>query len=184
VLFKNLVARLAPEGELLVQKRKERAMRKAVLLSGALVVSCGGGGGSGPTASTATAVLSLTASPNPVVGDLCGSHCGNLAGEREALTTLTIRESAGVGANVAGGTQELRNAATGAVVAQSTFSPSDFVRDSGSTRIPAGGQFSYRAGVHYPAPHEGIALTFTFTIVARDDNGHDVTVTLAVPTTG
>ena len=153
------------------------------LLAGALV-SCGGGGGTGPSGPTPTAVLSLTASPNPVFGDLCGSHCGNLAGEREALTELTVRESAGVGATLTGGTQELRNSATGAVVAQSTFLPSDFVRDSGSTRIPAGGPFVYRAGVHYPAQHAGAALTFTFTLQARDDNGHDVTVTLAVPTTG
>lgn len=77
----------------------------------------GCGGGSGPVTPSATAVLILSANPNPVVGDLCGSHCGNLPGEREALTQLTIRESAGVGANVTGGSQELRNNATGAVIA-------------------------------------------------------------------
>src|SRR5262249_23208838 len=92
------------------------------LLAGTFA-SGGGGSSSGPAAPTATAVLTMTALPNPVVGDLCGSHCGDLAGEREALTTLTIREGAGVGADVTGGTQELRNTATGAVVAQSTFAP-------------------------------------------------------------
>jgi hypothetical protein len=81
-------------------------------------------------------MLTLRASPDPVVGDLCGSHCGDLAGEREALTELTIRETAGVGANLTGGSQELRNAATGAVVATSTFSASDFIRDAGTTRGP------------------------------------------------
>lgn len=155
----------------------------AGLASGALA-ACGGGASSGPSGPTPTAALTLSASPNPVVGDLCGSHCGNLAGEREALTELTIRETAGVGATLTGGTQELRNAATGAVVAQSTFAPSDFVRDAGSTRIPASGAFVYRAGVHYPAQHAGAALSFTFTLRARDDNGHEVSVTLAVPTTG
>ena len=166
-------------------------MKKAALTQGAVsllagaLVSCGGSGSSaGPQSPTATALLTLTASPNPVVGDLCGNHCGNLAGEREALTVLSVRESAGVGATLTGGTQELRNSATGAVVAQSSFAPSDFVRDSGTTRIPAGGPFVYHAGVHYPAQHAGAALTFTFTLQARDDNGHDVTVTLAVPTTG
>jgi hypothetical protein len=161
-----------------------RAIGAASLLTAALV-SCGGGGaGSGPTAPLPSAVLTLSASPNPVVGDLCGSHCGSLVGEREALVELTIRETAGVGANVSGGSQELRNTATGAVVAGFTLVPSDFIRDFGTTRIPAGGQLVYRAGVHYPAPHAGLALTFTFAIVARDDNGHDVSVTLAVPTTG
>ena len=147
------------------------------------MASCGGGG-QGPAAPQATAVLVLTASPNPVVGDLCGSHCGNLVGEREALTQLTVRETAGVPANVTGGTQELRNTATREVIAMSSFTPDDFLRDSGSTRIPAGGQFVYRAGVHYPAAHAGVSATFTFTLEVRDVNGHVQTVTLAVPTTG
>jgi len=167
---------------------KRPAARLRVILAASLAaaafVSCGGGGGSGPAGPAASASLTLTAVPNPIVGALCGSHCGNLDGEREALTELTIHEAAGVGASVTGGAQELRDNATGALVAQSNFVPSDFIRDSGTTRIPAGGQLVYRAGMHYPAPHAGAALTYTLTIQARDDNGHDVTVTLAIPTTG
>jgi hypothetical protein len=60
-------------------------------------------------------VLTLEAT-SPVVDDLCGSHCGNLAGEREALTAFTLRETAGVGVGLTGGAQELKNAATGALV--------------------------------------------------------------------
>lgn len=160
-----------------------RRFRMAAMAAvAALCAACGGSGG--PATPSATAALTLSASPNPVVGDLCGSHCGSLPGEREALTRLTIRESAGVAANLTGGRQELRNAATGAVIAMSTFAPSDFIRDAGTTRIPAGGQFVYHAGVHYPAVHSGVAATFSFTFQATDDNGHAVSVTLAVPTTG
>jgi hypothetical protein len=162
---------------------RNTALAAASFAAGAFV-SCDGGDSPGPSAPTATAVLTLSASPNPVAGGLCGSHCGNLEGEREALTELTIRETAGVGANVTGGSQELRNTATGAVIASSTLAASDFVRDTGTSRIPASGQLVYRAGVHYPAPHAGAPAAFTFTIQARDDNGHEVTVTLAVPTTG
>jgi hypothetical protein len=159
--------------------------RTAVLvLLAASVASCGGGGASSPAAPSRSAVLTLEASPNPVVGGLCGSHCGDLAGEREALTSLTIRETAGVGVNLTGGSQELKNAATSAVVAASSFAPADFVRDSGTTRIAPGGQLVFHTGVHYPAAHAGAALSFSFTILARDDDGHDVSVTLAVPTTG
>jgi hypothetical protein len=163
---------------------KNPAARVASIAMVAMIAGCGGGGGQGPTAAQPTAVLTLAASPNPVVGDLCGSHCGNLVGEREALTQLTLRETAGVAANVTGGTQELRNTATREVIAMSTYTPDDFIRDAGTTRIPGGGQLVYHAGVHYPAAHAGVAATFTFTLEVRDVNGHVQTVTLAVPTTG
>jgi hypothetical protein len=157
-------------------------MTRSRTLAAALVLAgCGGSSTNGPGP---TAALTVTASPNPVVGGLCGSHCGNLEGEREALTDLTIRETAGVGVNLTGGSQELRNNATGAMIAASMYVASDFVRDVGTTRIPASGQLVYHAGVHYPAPHAGVAATFTFTIQGMDDNGHAVSVTLAVPTTG
>ena len=154
------------------------------MLAAALVSARGIGCGSSTNGPLSTAVLTLAASPNPVVGDLCGSHCGNLEGEREALSDLTIRETAGVGVNLTGGSQELRNNATGVVIASSMFTPADFVRDTGTTRIPASGALVYHAAVHYPAIHRAVAATFTFTIQAIDDNGHAVTVTLAVPTTG
>jgi VCBS repeat-containing protein len=128
--------------------------------------------------------LTVSASPSPIAGDLCGSHCGTLPGEREALTALTIREAAGVGVNLTGGSQELRDNGTGAVIAMSTFVPSDFVRDAGTARVAASGQLVYHAGAHYPAAHAGAAATFTFVIQGTDDNGHAVTVTLTVPTTG
>jgi hypothetical protein len=129
-------------------------------------------------------VLTIAASPSPIVGDLCGSHCGNLPGEREALTTLTLRETAGVGVNLTGGSQELRDTGTGTVIATSTFVPSDFVRDAGTSRVAPSGQLVYHAGVHYPAAHAGVAAAFTFVIQGTDDNGHAVSVTLTVPTTG
>ena len=149
-----------------------------------LTAGCGGGSDSNPTTPGPTAVLTVSANPSPVVGDLCGSHCGDLAGEREALTDLTLRETAGVGVNLTGGSQELRNNATGAVIAMSTFAPSDFVRDTGTTRVAASGQLVYHAAVHYPAAYAGVAATFTFVIQGTDDNGHAVSVTLMVPTTG
>lgn len=145
---------------------------------------CGGGSGSSPAGPRPTAVLTVSASPSPIAGDLCGSHCGTLPGEREALTALTIRETAGVGVNLTGGSQELRDNGTGAVIAMSTFVPSDFVRDAGTARVAASGQLVYHAGAHYPAAHAGAAATFTFVIQGTDDNGHAVTVTLTVPTTG
>ena len=147
-----------------MRKRKAASWARGVALAAVTITTaCGGGGGPNPTTPRPTAVLVLSASPSPVVGDLCGSHCGDLAGEREALTSLTIRETAGVAVNVTGGTQELRNNATGAVIAMSMLTPSDFVRDPGMARI---------------------AASFTFVIQAVDDNGHAVSVTLAVPTTG
>jgi len=152
------------------------------ILAAALVLAgCGGSVTNGPAP---TAVLTLTASPNPVVGGLCGSDCGNLEGERQALTDLTIRETAGVGVHLTGGSQVLRDNATGAVMNMSGFIPSIFIRDAGTARIPASGQLVFPTGIHYPAVHAGATATFTFTIEAIDDNGHAVSVTLAVPTTG
>jgi VCBS repeat-containing protein len=65
----------------------------------------------------------------------------------------------------------------------SGFLPSDFVRDTGTSRIAASGQLVYHAALHYPAAHAGVAATFTFVIQGTDDNGHAVSVTLMVPTT-
>jgi hypothetical protein len=159
--------------------------RSVLVLAVALMApACGGEGGGSPTGPRPTAVLTVVASPNPVVGGLCGAHCGNLPGEREALTDLTIRETAGVGVNLTGGSQELRNTATGAVIAMMAFQPSDFVRDIGTSRVAPSGQLVYHAAVHYPAAHAGVAATFTFVIQGTDDNGHAVSVTLVVPTTG
>lgn len=80
---------------------------------------------------------------------------------RMAYSALFLVSHTGVGVNVTGGT-----------------------RDTGTTRIAASGQLVYRAGVHYPAAHAGAAATFSFVIQGTDDNGHTVSVTLAVPTTG
>jgi hypothetical protein len=161
-----------------------KAVAPAVLMFA--VAGCGGSAApGGPTPAGPTAVVTMTANPNPVAGGLCGANCGNLAGEREALTVLTFRETAGVGATViSGGSQELRNGATGAIIARTTLDPADFVRDGGTARLPASGQLVFRAGVHYPAPHAGVAATFNFAVRMMDDNGHTLTVTLSVPTTG
>src|SRR5262245_42557697 len=95
-----------------------KTLARTVGTASAVVLMTGCGAGGSPTAAPGpAAVLTLAASPNPVVGGLCGSHCGNLPGEREALTDLTIRETAGVGVSLTGGSQELRNSATGAVIA-------------------------------------------------------------------
>jgi hypothetical protein len=158
--------------------------RVLVLAAALMAPACGGEGGGLPTTPRPTAVLTVVASPNPVVGGLCGAHCGNLPGEREALTDLTIRETAGVGVNLTGGSQELRNTSTGAVIAMMTLVASDFVRDTGTSRVAASGQLVYHAAVHYPAAHAGVPAAFTFVIQGTDDNGHAVSVTLIVPTTG
>jgi hypothetical protein len=162
----------------------DRSILASVLVLAAALMAPACGGEGGPTGPRPTAVLTLVASPNPIVGGLCGAHCVVAPpDEREALTDLTIRETAGVGVSLTGGSQELRNNATGAVIQMSGFLPSDFVRDTGTSRIAASGQLVYHAALHYPAAHAGVAATFTFVIQGTDDNGHAVSVTLMVPTT-
>lgn len=155
---------------------------RAALLLGVVVASaCGGGSPSGPTGGPTQAVITLTASPNPIVGAPCGG-CGAGSLDREAVTGLTIRETAGVGGTVVGIAMSLRDAGTDAVIASGEFDTAAVAALAGSSRVPAGGALVVPSvGVHYPRNRGGRSGTLTFTVRMTDDRGNEVSQELAVP---
>jgi hypothetical protein len=156
---------------------------RALVLSLALLASAcgGGGGGGGPTAPPATAVLTLSANPNPALGGPC-THCGSLGGQREVTTSVTVRESAGVAASAIEIGMTLR-LASGEVLAQGTFNAAAIAQQAGSGRIPASGQLVIPIGVHYPENRNGLGATLHIDFAANDDNGHQAVVALDLPAT-
>lgn len=154
----------------------------AALFLGVLVASgCGGSSPSGPTVGPRQAAITLTASPNPIVGGPCGG-CGAGSADREALTGLTIRETAGVGGTVVAIAMSLRDAGTAALIASGEFDAAAVGTLAGSSRIPAGGGLVVPSvGVHYPRDQRGRSGTLTFTVRMTDDRGNEVLQELAVP---
>jgi len=146
-----------------------------VLLVAAAVSNCG----SNPGGPGSILAFTVTASPNPIAGVLC-TGCGAGSTDREAATTLTIRETGGAAGTVTLITLTLRNTATGAVLAQGEINAAA-IAASGSTRVPASGTLDVRVGVHYPGSEQGPAGTLTCVVRVIDDSGTAVTQQIVVP---
>jgi hypothetical protein len=135
--------------------------------------------GSNPGGPSPNLAFALTASPNPIAGVLC-TGCGAGSTDREAATTLTIREIGGAAGTVTLITLTLRNTATGAVVAQGELNAAA-IAASGSTLVPANGALDVRVGVHYPASEQGRPGTLTCVVRVLDNSGSAVTQQIVVP---
>ena len=137
------------------------------------LVSCGGGGGS-PSAPTPTAVVALALAPQPLVTHPC-DDCGDRLGELEFEAAATLRESAGVGAQVTAFLVSLRSDA-GVQVLQ----PGDYAFTAG---LPAGGQVTLPFALHFPGGtgNVNVPATVTLEVRLRDDHGHTLTVSTTAP---
>jgi hypothetical protein len=155
---------------------------RTVLAAGAVAAAgCGGGSSpSGASAGGAPASITLAANPNPIAGIEC-TRCGAQSTDREAVTTLTIQETAGVGGTVAAIAMVLRENGTNALIASGEFDTAAVVSLAGSSRVPAGGSLLVRTvGVHYPRDQAGRTATLTYTVRVIDDRGNTVSRDLAV----
>jgi hypothetical protein len=154
-------------------------MRIVLLLTTlAAATACGSTPGPTPT----PAVIDVTASPASIAGTTC-TGCGAGSTERQAVTTLTIRETAGTGGTITSIAMTLRETGANTVVAQGEFDQSAVTQIAGSARLPGAGSLTApNVGPHYPPSFAGRAGTLTFTVRMRDDRGNDLTrdVTVAV----
>ena len=144
------------------------------------IVACGSGSPASPTPSSAA--ITLSASPSPISGGLCAG-CGAGSTDRESLTTLTIQDTAGVGAVVTSIEMTLREQSTNVVMTSGSFDAAAVTQLAGSNRIPARGALNVRCGVHYPAAEGGKAAVLTYVVRVTDDRGNQVSQTIAVNAT-
>ncbi|HET9371456.1 MAG TPA: hypothetical protein VFO19_14450 [Vicinamibacterales bacterium] len=151
-----------------------------LLITLAAVVACG----STPGPSSTPAVIEVIANPAAVAGTTC-TGCGAGGDERQAVTTLTIRETAGTGGTIAAIVMTLRETGTDAIVAQGEFDQTAVTQIAGSARVPGSGSRTVpNVGPHYPATFAGRAGTLTFTVRLRDDLGNDIARDVSVPVSG
>lgn len=171
----------ARQGAAYVLAMKLSKVRTTLLLGTLLAAGCGGGSPSGPTPAPSEAAITLAANPNPIVGGACRG-CGSTGTDREAVTSLTIRETAGVGGAVSSIAMSLRDAGTNAVIAAGEFDGAAVVALAGSSRVSAAGTLVVPSvGVHYPRDQAGRSATLTYTVRVTDDRGNTVSRDLAVP---
>jgi len=155
-------------------------MRMERWVGGALIAAlagCGSSGGSnGPTPTIAIAV---TATPSPINGTLCAG-CGAGSTDREATTTLAIRETAGAAGTVTQIEMTLRENGTNAVIASGSFESGGIAQLAGSNRLQPRGTLNVPCGVHYAAGQGGKSAVLTYIVHVTDDRGTQITQTLAV----
>lgn len=146
---------------------------RTILISGATLISMGCGGN--PTAPAPAARIQLTASPAAITPTICPpSSCGPVADQLEALTTLTIRETGGVGGIVESATLTLRRDSDGAVLANAAGTPTP-------VRFTANQSVTVPTSVHYDRAQGRHPATLTIALTGEDDNGHAIQATLAIP---
>lgn len=158
----------------------------SVLLAGFTAVTACGGGSSAPgTAPTAgSAVVGLSASPNPLRLTACTPLLCSSEHRFLATGDVTVTESAGVGGRVDLIRATLRRDATNATLADAEFDAANVNSHAGSTRLSASGRLVItNIGVALVTDPGAQAMTLTFTVQVTDDRGNRVTQTLAVPVT-
>lgn len=136
-----------------------------------------------PNTPSPTLAFTVTAAPNPIVGALC-TGCGTGSTDREAATTLTLRETGGASGTVTSIVMTLRIAATGAVIAQGELTAAA-LQTAGVNSLPASGTVNVPVGVHYPGAQQGQAAAFTCVVRVTDSRGTVATqeITVTVSTT-
>jgi hypothetical protein len=127
-----------------------------------------------PAGPRPTAVLEATASPSPVTPVVCPeSSCGSLANQLEVTSTVTVRETAGVAGTIETVTLLLRRSSDNATIVNAA--------PSVGTRFAASGSVSVPVAMHWGQNQLTTSATLTVTINARDDNGHTVNTSVAIP---
>jgi hypothetical protein len=135
------------------------------------VVSCGS-----PTAPSA-AVLNVTVSPNPITASAVPGSSQLLA-----AFSLTIKESAGLGASVDFVNATLADPSNGAPLNTVNFGASNIIARAGTNRIAGKGTLKIEdIGATYMPSPGARQTTMTITVQTEDDAGHTSTQSLTVP---
>lgn len=148
----------------------------AVCLVPLALAACGGSSPSAPR----QARVALAADPSPVQEAPCGG-CGAATQQLWAVTTLSVRETGGVGGRVSGIAVSARND-QGTMLGEGRFDAAGLAALAGSSRLEANGSLEIpQLGPHYDRSLGGRPATLSLTLQLDDDAGHRVEASLDVP---
>jgi hypothetical protein len=141
-----------------------------------LMSAIAGCGGTTADPGRQTAQVSLTANPSTITPVLCPiERCGSVAGQIEAVTTVTIRETGGVAGRVDDIRMTLRRTSDNGLITEGLFTPAT------QTRFAANGTVSMQIAVHYDVAQGTSPATLTLAMAGTDDNNHQVAANGTVP---
>ena len=134
---------------------------------------------------SATAALTATLSPDPIVEAPCPpSDCGTLTGQTQASASLTVRETSGVGVTLSSVSMTLRSRPAGTVIAAGAFQGAGLAQQAGgSARVDARGSRSVSVQIHYDEAAGGHPATLDVTALGTDDQGHAVSTSASAQVT-
>jgi hypothetical protein len=154
-----------------------------VLWSLVSAIACGdttnpGGPGPGPTPQAA---IQASASPSPIPLVVCPpSNCGSGGPtQAELVTTITLRESGGVGGRVTGIGVTLRRDHDNATVVSTTIAAASIL-----VSFPANGTVTLPFALHASQNDLTAQSTLTLVVNATDANNRAVTANLTIPVGG
>jgi hypothetical protein len=150
-----------------------RIMKRVAPALAALMTACGS-----PSA-PAVVAIAVSANPTQVTAALCGG-CGAGSTDREAQTTLTVQEPAGVAGAVTLIEMSLRESGTNTVLASGSFDSGAIAQLAGTNRFAARGTLIVPCGVHYAASLSGRTATPACIVHVTEDRGNQVTQTVTV----
>lgn len=107
------------------------------------------------------------AQPSVTTTECPPSHCGTLTGQREVVTSITVRETAGVGGTIRRVTLTLSRQSDNARVAGG--------EEGQGVRFAGGGSVSVPIAIHYDQTLGERNMKIVVELQADDDNGHAVT---------
>lgn len=155
-------------------------MRKSLMLVAAAAAMAACGSSKAPPAPAV--YFLLTANPTQVTGAPC-TGCGAGSTEKEAVTTLTIQETAGLSGAVTLIDMSLRETGTNAVIGAGSFDGPAVTRLAGTNRFVARGSVNVTCGVHYPPSSAGRTAVLTYVVTVTEDNGAQTSSTITVNVT-
>lgn len=149
--------------------------------------ACGGGGAAAPTVASAPvppqhAAVGIAVAPAPIASATTAP--GDPSAPRLAVWTLTITESAGVGATLNFVNETLRDAQSGAVAdpgGEASLGASDIVTLAGAVRLPPRGTLTLPCQLVYGLPDGSVGGRLTLTLQLTDDTGQLVSASVSVP---
>ena len=145
-----------------------------------VAAACGSSGGGTPTQPTARAVLQVSASPTPASLTACPpEHCPSGPPQYEVLTTLTVRETGGVGGRLTNVGLTWRRNSDNVVVLTTTVSSTSL-----QMAFAANGTVTTELAFHHDQADLTAPSTVTMVLNATDDRGAAVSSTVTLPVNG
>jgi hypothetical protein len=151
------------------------------LIAAALAASTACGGSSSPTASTTVTQSSFTLSvvPSPITATRCSPQCssdsGNTTFAFSATITITMQESAGIGANI--NMITLTGSSGSVTFTPLVFSAADVIQHGGSNHVNGRGSLSVPLTIVYNTPSGSANLAVGINVQLTDDRNNQVTAT-------